>query len=61
MVYFYNLVRTCVDLAVYTEIMALWEMLLVAVTLSWVSTHSFIFEFDTQFVVVWAVDPLSVP
>lgn len=49
-----------VEFAVHVEILVLRERLLVAAALRWFLFHFFVFEFDSKFVVVWVIDPLSV-
>lgn len=39
------------DSAIHAEVLALREELLVASASIWASTHSFVFEFDSMFVV----------
>lgn len=49
------------DSTVHAKVLALWEGLLLAVALHWASSHSFLFELDSKFVVVWIVDSSSAP
>lgn len=49
------------DLAVYVEVLALREGILVVAALRWASSHSFLFESDSQSVVAWVEDPSSAP
>lgn len=49
------------DLTVHAEVVALREGILVAATSRWVSSYYFVFEFDSNSIVAWVVDPVSAP
>lgn len=48
-----------VNLAVQTELLAFREGILMAIVSYWVSSHSFVFEFDSKSIVAWIKNPLS--
>lgn len=45
------------DSAIYAEVLALREGLLVAATLRWASSHSSMFESFSKLVVAWVANP----
>lgn len=50
-----------IDLAIHIELLAVHEVLLVAVTSRWGNSSNFVFKSNFQNIIVWLSDPLLAP